>query len=126
MPFDGTNYPTSLPQWHGRLLRLADFIEHLGYVSLTSWQTCAIGEAIDDELFKAEGLDWHRWESVPAYAGDKSWRAVCRFFDVTKRDASRLFALSLGEVISGHRPSPQEVAQRIRAYVDRRWMAMAC
>lgn len=124
MPFDGTDYRE--PRWDDRLLRLAEFAETLEWVNLHQWEYCVLGRALNQKLFISEGFRWGP-EGLPMYWPGTApmafgWKAVARFFGMTPAHARKLFCYRTPWDHAG----PDEMARRIRAYCDMRWMAMAC
>ena len=70
---------------------------------------CAVGWAMRDDWFRAQGLERHG--DAPYYAGERGWRAVGKFFDLSEDEALYLFhATSYAD------PSRASVRDRIRAF----------
>lgn len=99
---------------------------------------CAVGTACSDPWFNARGLrfviEWEGDEPTPAYAGLSSWEAVRQFFDLGV--TASMFLFDADAYIPAHVYTyskdgrvyydtgrefiitPQEVAARIRNYVE--------
>ncbi len=83
---------------------------------------CAVGLACISRAFQAEGLSFLRTEDldiVPTFAGSRGWNAVRAFFDLTEKQARRLFydrayRVSVGEVAA------KAVAKRIHSMIAQR------
>jgi len=100
----------------GQLLRVLDDVPDDEF-DLNDWirggvcstVACAVGWAMRDDWFRAQGLERHG--AAPYYAGERGWRAVRKFFDLSEDEASYLFH-------AGHYadPSRATVTERIRAF----------
>ena len=75
---------------------------------------CAIGWCAQDKRFVEEGLTLQRGE--PIYECFYGWDAVEEFFELTERQASRLFNES-GYKDLAHDPKPKDVIKKIRHFI---------
>ena len=108
-----------------RLRMLADFVETLPpeRLSLARWfgfgKGCAVAWAATDPWFRAQGLRLQDPDNLtgcrPEFGQRTDWAAVASFFEITPRDAQRLFGGG-----SGVRPQPAALAGRIRAFLAER------
>jgi hypothetical protein len=114
--------PPHVASGRERLERLAAFVELLppGRLNFASWRTCAVGLALRDPWFQAQGLCLEHDERVdacrPAYDGRSDWAAVARFFSIAVGDARQLLDPSGygGEM----RPDPKLVAAALRRHAE--------
>lgn len=101
MPFDGKPESLRLPNEtrEQRLLQLCRVLENIAddAFDLRDWSrngrcdsvACAVGWAIRDDWFKAQGLT--HGDRTPAYGPYRSWQAVRVFFGLTREQAFDLF-----------------------------------
>ena len=124
--------PTQIPQFVARgserLAQLADFVETLppGTLTFSHWyghgRGCAVGlAAAGQPWFLAQGLRLEREDSLkdcrPIYGEASDWAAVAAFFEISPAQARQLFdRQGYGGRI---RPTPDEVAGKIRAHLAR-------
>lgn len=74
---------------------------------------CAVGWAMRDEWFRQAGLG--RANHSPAYAGLTGWKAVRRFFGLSREEAFYLFHAARYD-----EPTRPVVLARIRAFAEHR------
>src|SRR6185436_15394119 len=80
---------------------------------------CAVGLACISRAFQAEGLSFERTKEIglqPLFAGRGGWEAVHLFFDLTPKQADRLFRTGAYRISIGE-TAAKAVAKRIRAMV---------
>ena len=122
--------PKNIPQFSAsgseRLEQLAAFVESLpaGKLTFSRWyghgRGCAVGlAAAGQPWFLAQGLRLEGGDSLkdcrPIYGAASDWAAIAVFFDLPPGEARQLFDR---EGYSGRiRPTPQEVAGKIRGYL---------
>lgn len=121
MPFDATPGFRDDLIYRERLRQLCRVLDNVSDSSfdLRDWSrqslcrsvSCAVGWAMRDDWFRAEGLQSQG--GSPAYQGDVGWIAVRRFFGLGRQDALRLF-----HAASYERPTRHNVQARIRAYAE--------
>lgn len=121
MPFDATPGFGDDMIHRERLLQLCRVLDTISDSSfdLRDWSqqslcrsvSCAVGWAMHDRWFRAEGLSSR--DGSPAYDGITGWPAVRRFFDLDREAALWLF-----HAASYDRPTRANVQARIRAYAE--------
>lgn len=89
-----------------------------GSVNSCGYCACAIGHALLDERFAAQGFGEEDFGPMPAYEPDGQrltlgWDAVQEFFDIPETKAVRLFGSQAYED-----PTPAKVAERIREVIN--------
>lgn len=113
-----------------RLTKLADFLDTVPErrFDLSRWRAakgtiecgfagCAVGWASLIPEFRVDGLTLDSEWGEPVFLHWESWLAVERFFDLSTRQAERLFGRS--EYQEHPEPTPIDVTKRIRTLVNR-------
>lgn len=103
-----------------QLLRVLDAVPDDAF-DLNDWSrngicttvACAFGWAMRDDWFRAQGLERHG--GSPYYAGERGWRAVRKFFDLSEDEAHHLFHADYYDDASR-----AAVCGRIREFATRR------